>query len=328
MDVSIIIPTYNGRSLLGTCLPSVRGALRAAEGCATEILVVDDASTDGTAEWLAREHPEVRCIRRERNGGFAAAVNAGFAAARGRWVALVNNDVVLDPDWLRAAGGHFADEGLGAIATCILRAEDPALVDTAGDEYTVVGIPIQWGNGRPVSEVAERRMCFSGCGAAVLYRRAALEAVGGLYEALGAYCEDVELGYRLQLGGYACLYEPAARCVHLGSASYGRASYRQKFNSARNAEIVYFTCTPRALLWRYAGAWAAARAMHVLHHASRGTLGPYLRGKAAFLSQLTAVRRRRGEVQRARRIGAADLLRRMDRRWFRHLILWRCGWRR
>ena len=429
IEVSFVVPTYNGRDLLACCLPALqRAADRSGLGERVEIVVVDDASADETADYLRRRWPAVRTIRLETNAGFAAAANAGIRAARGRWVAMVNNDVTVADDWLRAARPHLDQPGVGAIATRILQPSSPPLVESDGDEYTVAGVPLQSGRDTPPSapagsaptppptptptsppappderasdgagkeapcvsrgrddgdrtpnrpasppqtdpapnaieneapcasrgtkapnaigneapcgsrgtedhsnEGGERtplvpdrapppRRCFSGCGAAVLYRREALDEVGPFCEDLQAYYEDVELGFRLNLRGWTCVHEPRCMCVHRGSASYGRGSFRQKFNSARNAEAIFFTCMPRGLLLRYLPAHLLADLLLTGHHLLRGTAWAYLRGKLAFLARLGWAIRRRREVQALRVVPSADLRDRLVRPWLRALL--------
>jgi len=325
-EVSIVIPTYRGLHFLRDCLPSVRAAIaRASMEGRAEIVVVDDCGDDETPDWLAREHPEVRCLRTAANGGFAVATNTGLRAARGEWAALLNNDTVVDADWLAAAREHFGNARLGHIATRIVFHDRPDMIESAGDEYTVVGVPLQFSHLGPVKEALTTRMCFSGCGASAFYRRAALDEVGLLYEPLGAYYEDVELGFRLNLRGWDCLYEPRSICRHRGSASYGRGSFRQKFNTARNAEIVFYTCMPGPLLARYWASHVLAQCMHLMRHVARGTAWPFLMGKLAFFGVLPAVWRRRRQVQMLRSVAARRLRERMTVRWFRALVLKRYG---
>ncbi|MGZ3486130.1 MAG: glycosyltransferase family 2 protein, partial [Isosphaeraceae bacterium] len=138
---SIVIPTYNGRALLETCLGSVFRNLPAGRTWATEVIVVDDASTDGTVKWVATHYPPVRLVRRPRNGGFCAAANAGLSAAHGQFIQLLNNDTEVTPGWLEAGLAPFADPTVGSVAPLVLVRSDPSRVDSAGDAYTLAGWP-------------------------------------------------------------------------------------------------------------------------------------------------------------------------------------------
>ena len=325
LQLSVIIPSFNGRPLLEQCLPTLYAALVYAKWAGqTEILVVDDHSTDDTADWITANYPAVRLIFNPGDRGFAMAANAGLRAARGHWIALVNNDVLIDEQWLLAAANHFQDSTIGSVATRMMAGGQGGIVEFAGGDYTPIGIPVRLAERAPVDgpEIMRPRLCFWGCGAAVFYRRAALAQVGGeLYVALQAYYEDVELAFRLALAGWKCVYEPKAAVTHLGSATYGKASFRKKFNSARNAEIVYFSCMPRSLLLRYLPGHFLAFVPQLAMHIIRGSGWGYVCGKAAFfLAHMPATWRRRKFVQNLRTIDSATLRRAMPRRWLSTVI--------
>lgn len=321
-SLSVVIPTYNGLEHLLRCVTSLRGALEQAKAVdGAEIIVCDDASTDGTAEWLAEHDPDVIVLTHPHNQGFAANANAGLRRAQGEWVALLNNDVTVDRNWLEAAAPHFDNLSAAAVASRIVSTHPLGQCEEAGDEYTVVGVPYKCGRYGPADTVGSPRVCFSACGASVFYRAGALKEVGLFHEPLGAYYEDVELGFRLNLRGWDCLYEAESLCHHGGSATYGWGSYRQKFNSARNAEIVFLSCMPRWLLIRYLLEHLIAMALQTVFHAARGHVGPYLQGKWAAIRGLREIVRRRREVQALRQVSARELQKKLKRRWFRLLVV-------
>ncbi len=320
--VSVVIPTYNGLGLLRRCLPSVRHALaRAGALSRTEIIVADDASTDGTARWLGQHCPDVVVVEAPTNRGFAVNANAGITRARGQWVALLNNDVIVDPGWFAAAAKHFDNPVIAAVASRIVSLDPPGQLEEAGDEYTVVGVPYKCGRYGAEDTITSPRVCFSACGAAAVYRAEALADVGLFHEPLGAYYEDVELGFRLNLRGWDCLYEADSIAHHLGSATYGWGSPRQKFHASRNAEIVFFSCMPGRLLARYLLSHLMAMGLQTILHAARGHAGPYLKGKAAAFGQLGQILRRRRQVRAMRTAPVRDLAKKLERRWVRLLVL-------
>jgi GT2 family glycosyltransferase len=215
MDVAVVIPNYNGARWLPGALESVAAQTLAA----AEVLVVDDGSTDGSAE-LA-ETAGVRVLRLARNGGFARAANAGVAAVGAELVALVNTDVVLASDWLERAAGALG-EGDAAVATKMLDLDAPAVLYSAGDVLRRDGVCEQRGRFEPdEGRFDAPGEVFSACAAAAVYRRAALRAAGGFDERLGMYLEDVELGLRLRLAGWGCRWEPRAVARHAGGGSSG-----------------------------------------------------------------------------------------------------------
>jgi GT2 family glycosyltransferase len=215
VDVAVVIPTFNG----ARWLPGVLASVAAQTVAPSEVVVVDDGSTDDSA--ALAEAAGVRVVRLERNGGFARAANAGIAATSSEAVALVNTDVVLAPHWLEVAAEALR-EGDAAVATKMADLGDPTVLYSAGDVLRRDGVCEQRGRFEAdKGSYDEPGEVFSACAGAALYRRAALEAVGGFDERLGMYLEDVELGLRLRLAGWGCAYEPNAYSQHAGGGSSG-----------------------------------------------------------------------------------------------------------
>ena len=220
---SVIIPNWNGIRL--QLLPACLAALCRQTYRDFETIVVDDCSTDDSREFLAREFPEVRILALETNRGFASAVNAGIRAARGDIVVLLNNDTEADPQWLEEIARAFDANPRAGMVACKLRLFDKRdHIHSAGDFYRVDGIP---GN-RGVWELDRgqydnARGVFGACAGAAAYRKTMLAEIGGFEEALGSYCEDVDLNWRTRLAGYAVAYAPRAIVYHMVSATGGGA---------------------------------------------------------------------------------------------------------
>ena len=298
-----MIPTYNGRALLETCLASVARHRPADPGLSIEVIVADDASTDGTAEWLARAHPDVRVVRLERNGGFCAAANAGIAAARGRFIQLLNNDTEVTAGWIEAGLAPFADPTVGSVAPLVLVRSDPGRVDSAGDSYALAGWPTKRGHGQPAALFAGRPVeeVFGASGSSAFYRSAALRQVGGFDPLLGSYYEDIDLAFRLRWAGYRCLFAP--RCVihHDVSATYDHGSPALQRRMARNAEIVFWANMPPGLLALALVPHLAFVALQGAWRLARGRLRPFLLGKCDALCawrEIKARRKARAELAR------------------------------
>ncbi len=230
--VSVVIPTWNGRHLLKSCLDS----LRAQSYRPTEILVVDGGSLDGTRELLASCYTDMRLLALPQNLGFTGNVNAGLQVARGEILCLLNNDAVADPDWLLHLIDSFrTDPRTGSCASKILN-RDGTVLDSAGDLLGRNGLASQRGAGEwDRGQHDLPGPVFSACGGAAAYRRSMLKDVGLLDEGYGSYLEDVDLGLRAQLRGWSCQYVPGARVNHLGSATGGGplASFHVAKNSIR-----------------------------------------------------------------------------------------------
>ncbi len=215
MNTVAIIPNWNGAGRLGRCLAS----LLAQRGAAAEVVVVDNASSDGSAE--AAEQQGARVLRLAQNRGFAAAVNRGVAESDSEFVAVINNDVELDPQWLErlaAALGRHPECGMVTGRT-LMRGTD-WLLDGAGDALALGFAAARLGHGLPDGPAyGGERPVLAVSGAACLIRREVFRRIGGFEEAFFAYLEDVEFCLRAQLAGYQARYIPEAVAWHEVSAS-------------------------------------------------------------------------------------------------------------
>ncbi|MBX6315519.1 MAG: glycosyltransferase family 2 protein [Isosphaeraceae bacterium] len=291
--LSIVIPTYNGRHLLATCLASI--ARHRPAMIAMEIIVADDASTDGTAAWLASAHPDVHLLRRNQNGGFCAAANAGIAAARGEFIQLLNNDTEVTAGWVEAGLAPFAEPTVGSVAPLVLVRSDPSRVDSAGDSYSLLGWPTKRGHGQPAAlwERHPADLVFGASGSSAFYRASALARVGSFDPSFGAYYEDVDLAFRLRWAGYRCVFAPACRILHEVSASHDHARPELQRRMARNAEVLFWTSLPLPWLLAAIGPHLAFTLLQAGWRLVRGRLGPFILGKLDALRELPTFRRRR-----------------------------------
>ena len=213
---SIIIPNYNGKHLLAACLPALRRQTWPAERF--ETIVVDDASSDGSAAFLAENFPEVQVVVLPRNSGFIAACNAGVQTARGDVLVLLNNDTEAEAGWLEAlVSALLSTPEAGSAASKMLLFDQRDHLHTAGDMMGVDGIPRNRGVWQPDDgQYDGQRWVFGVCGGAAAYRRDAWRQAGGFDPSLFMYMEDVDLAWRLQLLGWKALYVPDARRLPQG----------------------------------------------------------------------------------------------------------------
>ena len=263
--VAAVIPHWNRRDLLHTLLESLRAQTRPFD----EILVADNGSTDDSAD-LA-EHAGARVLRLGRNFGFAPAVNRGVAAAQAEWVAILNNDVTLEPAWLERLLEATSREGVGIATGKILNAANPGLIDGTFDEVSRGACAHRCGSGKPDAEVwtQARRIRFAPMTAA-LFRKELFAELGGLDESFGSYLEDVEFGLRCAVAGHDGVYVPSAVAHHRGSATLGEWNKATVWRIARNQVLLaakHFQGQPRwpvaagQLLWgllalRHGCGWA------------------------------------------------------------------------
>lgn len=311
-DVSIVIVSWNGRPHLETCLAGVA----AQTGVATETILVDNGSTDGTAEFVRGRFPWVTLVRLPENVGFAGGNNAGVRRARGRYVAFLNNDTAADPGWLHALR-RGVDEAAGVMLTTsrIVYMHDPDVIDSAGDGLLRWGGAFKRHHGAPASAATVTEEVFGVCGAACLMPKAVFDELGGFDEDFFASHEDVDLSYRARLLGYRCRFVADAVVRHVGSATIGTVSPVSVFQGQRNLEWVYIKNTPLGLLTRTFAGHVVYDLAAGVHFARIGMLGPYIRAKAAALAGLRRMLRKRASIQRGRRVGAGAISPLLDARW-------------
>jgi len=288
LSISIVIPNWNGAAYLERCL----GSLEVQCGQCGEILVVDNGSTDGSAEVAARVAPRATVIRLGRNMGFAAAANAGIRAAHGDWVAVLNNDTEVSPSWLRECASGIERHPEAAFLACrIMDIRARERVFSAGDCFLRAGVGYRRGQELPDrDEYGVECAVFSACGCAALYRKAVLERIGLFDERFFAYLEDVDLGLRLRAAGHCGWYLPSAVVYHHGGAtSGGEFSSLAVRLRTRNAVLLLIKSLPAAILGRCAPMILAAQVSWALRALSHGRVLSYTLGLAGALRHLPAM---------------------------------------
>lgn len=218
---SVVIPNWNGRDLLEKYLPSVEAALEG--NPENEIIVVDNGSTDGSAEFVRRAFPRVKLLALDRNLGFGGGSNAGFRAARNDIVVLLNSDMRVEPDFLAPLLEGFTDEKVFSVS-CQIFFADPARVR----EET--GLTQGWWEDgalrvrhRADDAVRDLYPCFYGGGGSCAYDRRKFLELGG-FDALLApfYLEDTDLGYLAWKRGWKVLYQPRSVVYHEHRGTIGK----------------------------------------------------------------------------------------------------------
>jgi len=319
--VSVVIATWNSGKVLFQCLE--RLASQTYKNF--EIIIVDNGSTDSAIVGLDEKYPtlSLHIEPLKKNTGFAAANNIGARLARGNWLALLNTDAFPEPDWLeklvRAAEDY---PSFSCFSSRQIQAQNPLFLDGAGDAYHVNGMAWKHYLGYPASQYGlEQREVFSSCGAAALYSRQAFLDVGGFDEDFFSYLEDVDLGFRLRLQGYHCLYVPEAIVHHIGSATLGVRSDFALYYSHRNLVWSFIQNMPPSLLWRFLFVHIIANFIYLAYYTFQG------RGKILWKAKMDAIRglpkalHKRREIQLRRKANVGELLKIMERGWLQPYLL-------
>lgn len=237
----MLVVTWQGAHLLRPCLASLR-----AQTLGHQVLVVDNASTDGTTAMLRGEYPEVRLLEVESNRGFAGGVEVGLALVDTEFVALLNNDAVADPDWLSAlvAEADAHPEAAAVTSRMYLAGVTPPVLNNTG----VLLLPTGYGADRGLGETDTAYLVpdevFGFSGGAALLRTAAIRAVGGFPAPFFLYYEDTDTSWRLREAGWSVRYTPAAVVHHQHSASTDQSSELFAFHNERNRLLTLARCAP------------------------------------------------------------------------------------
>lgn len=286
MTVSIVIPTYERSDLLAAALASVR----AQTVQPLEVLVVDNGSADDTE--LVAQRTGATLLQMCTNRGFSFAVNRGIEAARGDLVALVNNDVELEPCWLEKLSAPLREGSFWFAFGKLLRYDDRSMLDGAGDAVSRGGTSWRLGHGRANSSLFDTpRSTFFPSATAVLVRREFFERVGKLDEAFHTYLEDVDLGLRAALLGISGIYVPEAVAYHHGGATLGPWSQQMVEWLTRNQILLLAKHYSWRLIGRFWRPILAAQVLWAAMAVRHGRAMAYTRGLIAGLVAAPSVRR-------------------------------------
>lgn len=295
--LSIVIPNWNGAKFLPTCLDSLAQQTHTN----LEIIIVDNASHDGSQDLIKTRYPHVILIELPENRGFTGACNAGLKAAKGEFIALLNNDTEVHMDWAAAVVNAFSrDTKIGAVASKMMLFDKRDHIHTAGDYFTVDG---RAGNRgvwqQDTGQFDREEFVFSACGGSSVYRRTMLDQIGLLDDDFFFSCEDVDLGWRAQLAGWYCLYTPKAIVYHHLSATGGGTT--ASYYDGRNLIYLLAKNYPTELLRKYG--WLVLRAqLRLAWEALRAWRGAAararLRGMFAGIVGIPRMWRKRRQIQR------------------------------
>jgi len=310
-EVDIIIPNWNGREWLGDCLVS----LRQQTFTDFRIIVVDNGSTDDSAEYLREQFPEVQLIELDTNRGFTGGTNVGMRAGSAPYICWFNNDAVAAPDFLEQLLDKLkANEpaGFGMAAARVVFRATPHIINSAGSFVGPDGIGRDRGfrqvNGPAFAQALE---LFGPAGVAALYKREIFERVGMLDEDFFLYSEEVDLNYRAQLAGYRCIYVPSAHVLHRGSATARQVSHLAARLASRNGLLTIIKNLPRLLLLKFLPWIIAGQIYQLILFARQGNFFPALAGKFEVFELLPTTLAKRKIIQQESKLTISQFARQM-----------------
>lgn len=238
MKVTIVIPNYNGKHFMKPCLD----ALERQTYREFEVLIVDNASLDGSLEYLKEAYPQYKVISQDKNYGFSHAVNTGIRLSETPYVILLNNDTEAEPRFVESLLKCIEkDRRIFSVGSKMLQLHHPELIDSAGDLYMILGWGVRRGLDRSKELFVQETEIFSACAGAAIYRRNVFEQIGYFDELHFAYMEDLDICYRAKIHGYRNVYCPWAEVMHVGSGTSGSKynPFKVRLSSRNNLYLIY-----------------------------------------------------------------------------------------
>ncbi len=302
---SVIIAAYNGRPYLDGCLGSVLGEL----GPGDQVIVVDNASSDGSADFVSEHYPRAHLVRNAENRGFAAACNQGAALASGEVLVFLNQDTRVQAGWSQALV-----EGLGKGNTVrlttskVLVMSQPDRIQVCGQDVHYAGLVFALRFGTPAGSLdgAEAVGAVAGCSFAV--RREVWEELDGFDETLYMYYEETDLSWRARMRGYRSFCVPDSVVHHDYQA--GRATPFRLYQSARNRRILLLKNWRWGTLFLLAPGLVVAELVEWGLALRQGWVGLKAKARADLwlASHPGLVRRLHTDAQNGRSVSDADIL--------------------
>lgn len=235
---TIVIPNLNGKKYLADCFDSLRAQSRQD----FSVILIDNGSVDGSAEFVKEEYPEVTVKCFAKNQGFCGAVNEGIRMTETKYVILLNNDTICDPAFVEKLVSAMEQEsGCFAGSSRMVQMQDPSRMDNCGDFYCALGWAFTPARGKRAILYERPREVFSACAGAAIYERRIFDEIGDFDEAHFAYLEDVDVCWRARIAGYRSIYVPNAVVRHVGSATSGSIynEFKVRHSSRNSIYLIY-----------------------------------------------------------------------------------------
>ena len=238
MKVTVVIPNYNGMKYIKLCLDSILNQTYRDYS----VLVIDNASTDGSDKFIEDNYDNVELVRMKKNYGFSTAVNKGIELSDSEYVLLLNNDTQTEPDFIAELVKEIEkSEDIFAVSGKMINFAKRDIMDDAGDCYTLMGWGYQRGLGKKIDNYDKSMEVFSACAGAAIYRKSVFEKIGMFDENHFAYMEDIDICYRARIFGYKNRYCADAIVYHVGSGTSGSRhnKFKVRLAARNNIYIIY-----------------------------------------------------------------------------------------
>ena len=299
-EISVILVNYNGIHLLKSCIES----LYSQSFKDVEIILVDNASQDGSIEYVGTVFPDVKIVPLPRNTGFAGANNEGLKRAKGRYIMLINNDAEVDKNCIErlyAEMESHTDVGIGATRMMVYGENT---IDSAGDGFSTNLKGFKRGEGLSPDLFDRGEHVFGACAGAALYRRAMIEKIGFMDEDFFLIQEDADLNFRAQLAGWKVMYVPSAVVYHKVRSTIGHMSDIAIYYTLRNSELVRIKNIPFTVFLRCLPEYAVGEILDFIYFAVKhGKFTTYIKAKLDVLKSLQkTLKKRKNIMERIRKV--------------------------
>ena len=241
--ISIIIPHWNGIKIISECIDSLKSSTYQN----FEIIVSDNASTDGSQAWIKKNHPDVILLENEDNYGYAGGCNRGAISANGSFLLFLNNDTIQDPGWLEPMIDRIeSDPAIAALQPKILNYYEKDLFDYAGGSgghmdlfcFPFIRGRVFMNQEKDIGQYDNAEPCFWASGTAIMVRRKLFERIGCFDQIFFSHMEEIDLCWRLQSIGYEIWVEPKSIVYHKNAVSMPMFSHSKYYLNHRNSLLM------------------------------------------------------------------------------------------
>lgn len=300
MKIAVVVPVFNGQEFLAACLDSLLDQSQQAT-----VVVVDNGSSDASADIIKNYGSKIEAIYHETNLGFTGGVNAGITWALERdydAVALFNDDAVANRTWLEHLTNSLKND-IG-IVTCRLLTIDKQKIDSTGDQMTTWGLPYPRGRDltNDKNNYNKKEFIFGASGGASLYSAVMLKEIGLFDQDFFAYYEDVDVSFRAQLAGWKVLYEPSAEAYHHIGGTSSKMGNFTVYHTFKNMPMVLKKNIPKGLRKTILPRFYFAYTTFIISAIFKGNGVPALRGWLAYLKLIPKKINQRHTIQAAKKV--------------------------
>ena len=298
--ISILVLNLNGKHLLKPCLESIFEQ----NFTDYELIVVDNNSNDGSAEYIKENFPNITLIENPKNLGFAGGNNTGIKACSGKWIFFLNNDTVLEKNCLDFLTKHIKTEQL-VLMPLMLKADSPEFVDSAGDMLYPWGYAYRYNN-VPANKFLESKEIALACCGAAMFNRELVEKLNGFDEDFFLYYEDVDLSLRARHLGAKVWLVPQAKVFHKGSATVGKKTQSRLYYIERNRFFTKLKNFPLSTLIKYAPISFICSLYSFILWTKRGFLGTWIKSRVDMLKGIPKMLKNRKKIFAESKINTSE----------------------